>query len=67
MYYLQKLSRKIQEKNTCFKTFVKNNFKLFISNNIKLAIKLSLDGAYIPSFNKSFDICLLVLKKILFY
>ena len=24
-----------------------------MSNNIKLAIKLGLDGAYIPSFNKS--------------
>ncbi len=27
--------------------------KFYISNNIKLAIKLNLDGAYIPSFNKS--------------
>ncbi len=27
--------------------------KFFIANNIKLAIKLGLDGAYIPSFNKS--------------
>ena len=26
--------------------------KFLISNNIKLAIKLNLDGAYIPSFNK---------------
>ena len=26
--------------------------KFYISNNIKLAIKLGLDGAYIPSFNK---------------
>ena len=25
-----------------------------MSNNIKLAIKLDLDGAYIPAFNKSF-------------
>ena len=25
----------------------------YLSNNIKLAIKLDLDGAYIPSFNKS--------------
>ena len=25
-----------------------------MSNNIKLAIKLDLDGAYIPSFNRSF-------------
>ena len=26
----------------------------FLSNNIKLAIKLDLDGAYIPAFNTSF-------------
>ena len=31
----------------------KNNLKFYLSNNIKLAINLSLDGAYIPSFNKS--------------
>ena len=32
----------------------KNKIKFFISNNIKLAIKLNIDGAYIPAFNKSF-------------
>lgn len=32
----------------------KNNIKFYLSNNIKLAIKLDLDGAYIPSFNKDF-------------
>ena len=26
-----------------------------MSNNVKLAIKLNLDGAYIPSFNKKLD------------
>ena len=31
----------------------KNGKKLFLSNNVKLAIKLNLDGVYIPSFNKS--------------
>ena len=31
----------------------KKRIKLFLSNNIKLALKLDLDGAYIPSFNKS--------------
>ena len=31
----------------------KKSIKLYLSNNIKLAIKLDLDGAYIPSFNKS--------------
>ena len=29
--------------------------KFYLSNNIKLAIKLDLDGAYIPAFNKSFN------------
>ncbi len=34
------------------KTFCKKNKrKLFLSNNIKLALKLRLDGVYIPSFN----------------
>lgn len=37
-------------KNFCKKR--KINF--YLSNNVKLAIKLDLDGAYIPSFNKSF-------------
>ena len=32
----------------------KKGNKFLISNNIKLAIKLNLDGAYIPAFNKSF-------------
>ena len=27
----------------------------FLSNNIKLAIKLKLDGVYLPSFNKNFS------------
>ena len=31
----------------------KNRYKFFLSNNIRLAIKLNLDGAYIPSFNKN--------------
>ena len=31
----------------------KKRVKFYMSNNIKLAIKLNLDGAYIPSFNKS--------------
>ena len=43
----EKLILKI--KNYCKKT----NRKFYLSNNIKLAIKLDLDGAYIPSFNKS--------------
>ena len=28
--------------------------KFFLSNDVKLAIKLDLDGIYLPSFNKSF-------------
>ena len=31
----------------------KKKIKFLLANNIKLAIKLDLDGAYIPSFNKS--------------
>ena len=37
--------------------------KFYLSNNITLAIKLGLDGAYIPSFNKSFDHLNYSLKK----
>ena len=32
----------------------KKSLKFYLSNNIKLAIKLDLDGAYIPSFNESY-------------
>ena len=31
----------------------KKSIKFYLSNNIKLAIKLNLDGVYIPSFNNS--------------
>ena len=41
----------------------KNNFKFYLSNHIKLAIKLDLDGAYIPSFNKSTKHLAFSLKK----
>ena len=49
--YDQKIDEKliIKIKNYCKK---KGN-KFLLSNNIKLAIKLNLDGAYIPSFNKN--------------
>ncbi len=43
----QKLILKI--KNYC----KKKSIKFYLSNNIRLAIKLDLDGAYIPAFNKS--------------
>lgn len=37
-----------------FKNFCKKkNLKLILSNNFKLALNLKLDGAYIPSFNRS--------------
>ena len=36
------------------KQYCKNKkIKFYLSNNVKLAIKLNLDGVYIPSFNKS--------------
>ena len=38
----------IKIKNYC----KKKRIKFYLSNNIKLAIKLNLNGAYIPSFNK---------------
>ena len=31
----------------------KKKIKFYLSNNVKVAIKLDLDGVYIPSFNKS--------------
>jgi len=48
--YDQKIDEKliIKIKNYCKK---KGN-KFLLSNNIKLSLKLNLDGAYIPSFNK---------------
>ena len=39
-----------------FKKFCRKlNIKFILSNNVKLSLKLNLDGAYIPSFNKSFE------------
>ena len=31
----------------------KKGIKFYLSNNIQLAVKLNLDGAYLPSFNKT--------------
>jgi len=39
----------IDIKNAC----KKKRIKFYLSNDVKLAIKLDLDGAYIPSFNKN--------------
>jgi len=33
----------------------KKSIKFYLSNNIKLALRLNLDGAYIPSFNKNLN------------
>ena len=33
----------------------KNSRKIFLANNIKLALRLDLDGAYLPSFNKDLN------------
>jgi thiamine-phosphate pyrophosphorylase len=41
----------------------KKRIKFYLSNNIKLAIKLDLDGAYIPSFNKQIKHLSYSLKK----
>ena len=41
----------------------KKKLKLFLSNNFKLALKLNLHGAYLPSFNKSFNHLNFNLKK----
>ena len=41
----------------------KKSIKFYLSNNIELAIKLNLDGAYIPSFNKSLKHLAYSLKK----
>ena len=41
----------------------KKKIKFLLANNFKLAIKLSLDGVYIPSFNKSTEHLAFSLKK----
>jgi thiamine-phosphate pyrophosphorylase len=41
----------------------KKAIKFYLSNNIKLALKLGLDGAYIPAFNKSMKHLSYSLKK----
>ena len=46
-----KINQIIFIKNYC----KKKKIKFLISNNIKLSIKLDLDGAYLPSFNRNFD------------
>ena len=41
----------------------KKRIKFYLSNNIQLAIRLNLDGAYIPSFNKNIKHLSYSLKK----
>ena len=40
----------IKIRNYC----LKKGLKFFLANNIKIALKLRLNGAYLPSFNKNF-------------
>ena len=41
----------------------KNRRKFYLSNNTKLAVKLNLDGVYLPSFNRNLKYSNLQLKK----
>ena len=52
-YFISKIDEELilKIKNYC----KKKNIKFYLSNNIKLAIKLNLDGAYIPSFNRNIN------------
>tara|TARA_Y100000996_G_scaffold35014_1_gene24569 strand:+ start:115 stop:645 length:531 start_codon:yes stop_codon:yes gene_type:complete len=58
-------SRNIDEKEIIKikKICKKQKREFFISNQIKLALKLSLDGVYLPSFNKSLKHKIYGLKK----
>ena len=42
------LNEILETKNFC----KKKGFKLYLANNLRLAIKLGLDGVYLPAFNK---------------
>ena len=42
----------------------KGNRKFYVANNPKIAVKLNLDGVYIPSFNKSLSIKYFANRKI---
>ena len=53
------INKIIKTKNIC----KKKRFKFYLANEIKLALKLDLDGAYIPAFNKSLKINSYTLKK----
>ena len=53
------LNEIIKIKNYCSK----KRIKFYLSNNFKIALKLGLNGAYIPSFNKTFTHLNYVIKK----
>ena len=59
--YIKKI--KIKEVLNFKKNCRKKGLKFFISNNIRLSIRLNLDGAYLPSFNKDFKHLSYNLKK----
>ena len=42
---------------------IKNGRKLYLANNIKLAIKLGLNGVYLPSFNKDMRVNIYCVNK----
>ena len=44
----KKLNEILKTKNLC----KKKGFKLYLANNLKLAVKLGLDGLYLPAFNQ---------------
>ena len=58
-YQKKDLEEIFKIKNLCKKI----SRKFYISNDIKLAIKLDIDGAYIPSFNKCLNIRYIKVKK----
>ena len=44
----------------------KKGFKFFLSNNIRLAMRLDLDGVYLPAFNKKLNYLNISKKKKIF-
>ena len=59
--YSKKINHKLILKIKMF--CKKKGLEFFLSNNVKLAIKLNLDGVYLPSFNNSLDINIYQLKR----
>jgi len=63
--YRNYISKKIDETQILkIKRYCKKKtLRFYLANNIRLALKLSLDGAYIPSFNRSIRHLAYSLKK----